>query len=263
MVDNKLHVEAILARHAPSETKRWSIVIMVDCGYGRDGVDPEDPESVNLAKLIAAAPTADLKGIYTHEGHSYAAKTVAEVVQIGEKGRDAVVAYAKRLRDAGITVDMVSVGSTPTCSNPPAHLDGVTEIHPGNYCYYDQMQVQLGSCKVEDVAVRVCTRIIGHYPKRNMLLIDCGWTGASAQGKEHDYGAIDGHPELKILLFKQEAGEVGSSDNSPLKFEMYPIGTVLRIVPWHSCAATHQHTGVHVMKNGKLTGERWQHVRGW
>merc|ERR1711920_14645 len=199
---------------------------------------------------IAAAPTADLKGVYTHEGHSYGAKTVAEVVQIGEKGRDAVVAYAKSLRVAGLTVDMVGVGSTPTCSNPPTHLDGVTEIHPGNFCYYDQMQVKLGSCKVEDVAVRVCTRIIGHYPKRNMLLIDCGWTGASAQGKEHGYGAIDGHPELKIILLKQEAGEVEAADGKPLDFNKYPIDSILRLLPWHSCASTHQHTHVHVLDGG-------------
>eukprot|EP00425_Heterocapsa_triquetra_P029062 CAMPEP_0195121408 /NCGR_PEP_ID=MMETSP0448-20130528/124176_1 /TAXON_ID=66468 /ORGANISM="Heterocapsa triquestra, Strain CCMP 448" /LENGTH=48 /DNA_ID= /DNA_START= /DNA_END= /DNA_ORIENTATION= len=46
------------------------------------------------------------------------------------------------------------------------------------------MQVQLGSCKQEDIAVRVCTRVIGQYERHNTLLIDCGWTGASAQGKE-------------------------------------------------------------------------------
>ena len=37
-------------------------------------------------------------------------------------------------------VPVVGVGSTPTCSNPPAALPGVTEMHPGNYIYYDTMQ---------------------------------------------------------------------------------------------------------------------------
>lgn len=36
-------------------------------------------------------------------------------------------------------VPIVGVGSTPTCSNPVA-LKGVTEMHPGNYIYYDVMQ---------------------------------------------------------------------------------------------------------------------------
>lgn len=35
----------------------------------------------------------------------------------------------------------------------------------------------IGSCSLEDVAVRVMTRVIGHCPHRNQLLIDCGWTG--------------------------------------------------------------------------------------
>lgn len=35
----------------------------------------------------------------------------------------------------------------------------------------------IGSCCLEDVAVRVLTRVIGHCPHRNQLLIDCGWAG--------------------------------------------------------------------------------------
>lgn len=35
----------------------------------------------------------------------------------------------------------------------------------------------IGSCCMEDVAVRVLTRVIGHCPHRNQLLIDCGWAG--------------------------------------------------------------------------------------
>ena len=45
--------------------------LTVDCGYGRDGVDPDSEASVELARRIASAPTATLEGIYTHGGHSY------------------------------------------------------------------------------------------------------------------------------------------------------------------------------------------------
>ena len=47
------------------------------------------------------------------------------------------------------------------------------------------MQLKLGACSAEQIAVRVLTRVIGHYPAANMLLVDMGWTGTSAQGKEH------------------------------------------------------------------------------
>ena len=52
------------------------------------------------------------------------------------------------------------------------------------------MQLRIGSCSAEQIAVRVLTRVIGHYPQSNMLLVDMGWTGTSAQGKEHGYGAF-------------------------------------------------------------------------
>ena len=48
-------------------------------------------------------------------------------------------------------------------------------MHPGNYIFNDTTQSILGSATESDIAVRVLTRIIGHYPATNMLLIDLGW----------------------------------------------------------------------------------------
>lgn len=268
MVDHPLQLEALLKEPAPGTTegspKKWSIVIMVDCGYGRDGVDPKAAESLDLARRVATSSTTTLAGIYTHGGHSYTAKSIEEVQAIGEAERDAVVGFAEQLKKASIEWGgMVGIGSTPTCSNPPAHLKGVTEAHPGNYVYYDVTQALLGSCTLEDVAVRVCSRVVGQYPQRNTLLVDVGWTGLSVQGAEQGFGAIDGHPELVIKVLKQEAGEVGSKDGSPLDFSLYPIGYIFRILPWHSCAATHQHTQVHVLDDEGRPSDTWSQVRGW
>lgn len=46
----------------------------------------------------------------------------------------------------------------------------------------DVQQYLIGSCGVEDIAVAVATRVIGAYPHRNQLLIDCGWLGLSLDG---------------------------------------------------------------------------------
>eukprot|EP00933_Yihiella_yeosuensis_P027714 TRINITY_DN21600_c0_g1_i1.p1 TRINITY_DN21600_c0_g1~~TRINITY_DN21600_c0_g1_i1.p1 ORF type:complete len:421 (+),score=68.27 TRINITY_DN21600_c0_g1_i1:66-1265(+) len=273
LVDNPAQVDAIIDFGPPGDaTSRWSVVIMVDCGYGRDGVDPKAPESIELARQVAESKHISLAGVYTHGGHSYDAESIQQVRAIGEAERDAVASFAAQLK-ASASPDSalakasakleVGVGSTPTSSNPPDHLQGITEAHPGNFLYYDMMQVKLGSCQVEDVAVRVCTRIVGQYQKHNTLLIDMGWTGISAQGKEYGYGAIDGHPELKIKVLKQEAGEVSSSDGSPLDFSRYPVGLILRVLPWHSCASSHQHTSVHVLDESGKPVEKWQQVRGW
>ena len=45
--------------------------------------------------------------------------------------------------------------------------------------------LQLGSCKDEDIAARVLTRVIGHFPgARNQIIIDGGWLALSEQGFE-------------------------------------------------------------------------------
>lgn len=109
-----------------------------------------------------------------------------------------------RLKALGITCKS-SIGSTPSCSHPVKDMAQLSEVHPGNYVFYgvlmlcwcsfpecpaesvimslylfllaDVQQSRIGSCSLEDVAVRVLTRVIGHCPHRNQLLIDCGWTG--------------------------------------------------------------------------------------
>ena len=113
--------------------------------------------------------------------------------------------------------------------------------------------------------MRVLTRVVGHYPKSNTLLIDCGWTGASAQGKEAGYGAFPLHPELRIANLKQECGEVGPADGvSPLQYARYPIGSLLALAPHHSCASTHQHAEVHVLDDDRTTViDTWKVCKGW
>ena len=58
----------------------------------------------------------------------------------------------------------------------------VTELHPGNFIFYDTQQASYGSCTDADIGIYTLTRVVGHYPRSNTLLIDLGWTGCSKQG---------------------------------------------------------------------------------
>ena len=200
---------------------------------------------------------------------------------MAEIERDAVAGLAARaLAEVGVRCETVGVGSTPTCSAPPEHLEGVNEMHPGNYCMYDMMQATRGVCGVEDVALRVYTRVIGHYPRSNMLLVDMGWTGCSAQGAAHGYGEIEGHPELRIHVLKQEAGEImlkptpseggegggeggEGGEGRTLDFARYPIGTVLKLMPWHACAASAMHAKMIAHRSGGRVVGTFDIARGW
>jgi D-serine deaminase-like pyridoxal phosphate-dependent protein len=83
---------AAAARAAKGRT--WSVFVMVDCGYHRDGVDPTDPASVELARMLADSPTTTLAGCYTHGGHSYSSASAAAVQEVAAIERDAVVNFA-------------------------------------------------------------------------------------------------------------------------------------------------------------------------
>ncbi|KAL3914761.1 MAG: hypothetical protein SGPRY_007509 [Prymnesium sp.] len=266
MIDHHQQLDGLeaCASLRPPANKPLSVFVGVDCGYHRDGVNPEEESSVALVRRLANSPLFRFSGLYTHAGHSYNVSGAEAVRELAAEERDVTVRFASQLRAAGLSVPCVGVGSTPTCSLPPAHMEGVDELHPGNYLYYDTTQAAIGSCTEDDVAPRVLTRVVGHYRSSNTLLIDCGWTGASAQGKEHGYGAIEGHPELRIVALKQECGEVTSKDGTPLDYDRFPIDSFLFIVPFHSCATTHQHRHIHLLGDDDETIQStWTICKGW
>ena len=61
----------------------------------------------------------------------------------------------------------------------------VNQLKNDSYCKPGLYCLQLGSCKDEDIAARVLTRVIGHFPgARNQIIIDGGWLALSEQGFE-------------------------------------------------------------------------------
>jgi hypothetical protein len=90
--------------------KRWSVFLMVDCGYGRDGVDPTQQTSLDLALRIARSDRVTFAGIYTHGGHSYDAVGPDEIRKLSAQERDAVANFATKIREAGVTCPTVGVG---------------------------------------------------------------------------------------------------------------------------------------------------------
>ena len=65
--------------------------------------------------------------------------------------------------------------------------------------------LQLRSCKDEDIAARVLTRVIGHFPgARNQIIIDGGWLALSEQGFEELGGTFAVIKVLNLLFIHQK-----------------------------------------------------------
>jgi D-serine deaminase-like pyridoxal phosphate-dependent protein len=283
LVDGPVAVAAA-AEVAAAADARIPLFLKVDCGYGRAGVDPARPESVALARSVAASPHLDFRGLLTHGGHSYGAHSPAESLGAALEEAASPVAFARKLREEGVEVPEVSVGSTPTCTALTREVaaaggdgvgvwDGVTEIRPGNYVFFDVYQTLLGSCQLEDVAFSVLVTVISHHPHRNRLLVNAGSLALSADpGPRHvdphcGFGLVAdlaGQPlaGLRLTGLSQEHGWVEAASGDGRELEVFPVGTRLRIFPNHSCLTAAAYDRYHVLEGGQRVDE-WRPVRGW
>ncbi|XP_025945508.1 uncharacterized protein LOC112977401 [Apteryx rowi] len=257
---------ALLRQRPLASGKRWLVWLKLDCGNARAGIRPTDAGALELARAIAEEAPAEvtLVGVYAHCGDTYRCGGVPEIQAVARATTAAVLDFVAALRQAGVPCPQAGIGSTPSCSHPVPEMSQLTELHPGNYIFYDLQQTLLGSCRPEDVALRVLTRVVGHYPHRNQLLVDCGWTALSLHGQSQlptGFAAVEGHPELRLVGMTQEHGQLEAVAGS-LDFSRFPVGSVLALIPFHACATAAMHPVYYVHAEGKVVA-LWHPVRGW
>ena len=237
--------------------------LKVDCGYHRAGVDPESPAALELARRLAASPSLCFDGILTHSGHAYHGPTRAEVAMVAAQERSVMAGFADRLRQEGIAVPGVSVGSTPAMA-VVERLDGVTEARPGNYCFHDFAQVALGTCGVRDCAVTVLASVVSHRPGDGRSVVDAGALALSKDlGPERPERPTMGEvfADYEAGVLEEEARLVGLSQEHGILSAPRPVGSRLRILPNHSCLTAAQFDEYAVVR-GEEVVDRWRIWRG-
>lgn len=247
LIENETILEAL--EKNPPKSGRWNILVEVDHLYARTGLMASDPETLSFIEKVSKASNVNYQGLYLHCGSSYNSKSPEETVNIVKESIQAMKILDGELRKIGICDSILSIGSTPSCSIQNEGLfDGVHEVHPGNYVFYDAQQYTLGSCRLDDIAGTVLTRVIAHYPKRNTVVIDCGWEGLSSEKpnieeyyERYGYARVKNYPQLKLLKMSQEVGIVTTNDGSQIDFEEFKVGKEIELFPWHSCATAAMH----------------------
>lgn len=224
----------LLAEAASAAGRIFPVLVLIDSGGRRLGVPAED--ALPLAQAIAAAPALELAGVATHAGHAYGATTPAQLEAAALAETGAVIEAAEALRAAGMTVPTVAVGSTPTASKA-ATVPGITEMRPGNYVFYDAMQMALGVATADDCALTVVGTVLSR-PSRETAVIDVGSKmlssdkGAHGLDQMQGYGIVVGEPDLIIERISEELSVVSLPADHPLQ-----VGQRLRIIPNHACVA--------------------------
>ena len=148
------------------------VLVKVDVGYHRCGVDPRAPGAMALIRQVASAPGLRFRGLLSHAGHGYHAHSEAELRQIAATEAELLLVMKDASESDGVAVDEVSVGATPTARFSVAQ-PGLSELRPGNYVYFDRTQVGLGAAAPADCALTVYATVVSK-PSADRVILDCG-----------------------------------------------------------------------------------------
>lgn len=228
------------------------VLVKVDVGFHRCGVDPVSPDAHHLITLVDSLPGLSLRGLLSHAGHGYHAGSEAALKLIAEEEVNVMTRLAAHMREKGIEIEEVSVGSTPTARFSLTHA-GLTELRVGNYVYFDRTQVGLGAAAVDDCALTVVATVVSAHGDR--FVLDAGsktltTDGARGFAPAPGHGSVspsvgshlEPHDGLIIERLSEEHGVVRIGEGAP----RLGIGDRVRIVPNHSCVVSNMVEAVYL-----------------
>jgi len=254
LVDNRDSTE-FLQNNIETQTEIW---IKVDVGYHRAGLAWDKPdEIIKLAKEIESSSKLEFAGILVHSGNSYKSKNNSEILEVHKEAFERISFLKQQFIHSGFDQVKVSIGDTPTVSIAD-DFEGVDELRPGNFVFYDLKQLQVSSCTEEEIAIRVACPVVSKNEEKLELIIYGGAVhfskditldekgryifGYLIEKKDGKWGPII--QESYISSLSQEHGIVKTNLEH---FEKINVGDIILVVPVHSCLT------VNNMKKFRLT----------
>jgi D-serine deaminase-like pyridoxal phosphate-dependent protein len=235
----------------PGVARQWSdamtrakrtldVLVKVDVGFHRCGIDPDRADAIDVLRTIAALPGLSFRGLLSHAGHSYLAGSDNEIREIARVERAILTKLAGNLVASGIVVDELSVGSTPS-ARFIADQKGITEMRPGNYVFCDRTQVGLGAATTDTCALFAVATVVSR-PTPDRIVLDCGAKTLAIDGAR-GFGARDGYgwvftslaaqsPDLSLVI--ERLSEEHAVVKAPVDCGLH-IGDRVRVLPNHSC----------------------------
>lgn len=216
--------------------------VKVDLGNHRAGIKPEKTEEIiQLAAQIVESKTHSFEGILGHTGQTYHLQS-EQVVEEENRAIQVAESLRKKITDVLHTPCKVSMGDTPGCSLLE-NWQQIDEVRPGNFVFYDLMQMGIGSCHFSQIAMAMACPIVETKANENKAIIH---GGAIHFSKEH-------HPEFKygqLAVPNASGGWSGLMENSFLESisqehgiisfdskysSLFSLGKLAYILPVHSC----------------------------
>jgi D-serine deaminase-like pyridoxal phosphate-dependent protein len=236
--------------------------IKIDVGYHRTGVLYSDAATIHeILTIISQNEFLTFEGFLTHAGHSYHCRSHQEIKDLHNQSI-AIMGALKSDFVAQFPGLKISVGDTPTCS-VAEDFSMADEMRPGNFVFYDIMQVQISACDYQDIAVAVACPIVAKHRDRNEILV----IGGGVHFSKDFITTNDGNKNFGDLVLLHENGWSGpvqgcfmsklSQEHGTLQvtdavFEQLNVGDVVGILPVHSCMTANLLGGFTTLSGNKL-----------
>ena len=224
------------------------IFIKIDTGYGRTGIDFRKIDEIDkLIAKITLSTRLDFKGFLAHAGHSYKIRNDKDAIQSIYDNCKNALQLLKQKYITQYPQIIVSAGDTPTCSIVEK-MEGLDEIRPGNFVYYDLTQWQIGSCSLNEIAVAVACPVVAKHADRQEIIVYGGGVHLSKDRLQLPNGQTiwgyatklktNGWEDVNSNTFvKSLSQEHGIIQTNLSYFDSIKIGDIIPILPIHSCMA--------------------------
>ena len=242
IVDNRQVAEDWSAAMTAA-TKTLDVLVKVDVGFHRCGVNPDSPAVVDDIRAVSELAGLRFRGLLSHAGQGYSAASEDELAEIADREATILTAIASGLRERGVEVTEISVGATPT-ARFVTRQRGVTEMRPGNYVFFDRTQVGLGAASVDDCALWIVSTVVSR-PAATRVVFDAGSKTLTNDGLR-GFGTPTGHglvsrdlamtaadSSIVIERLSEEHAVARVPAECPLR-----VGDRVRILPNHSCVVS-------------------------
>ncbi len=212
------------------------VLMKVDVGLHRCGVDPASEAAIRMAESVSGMPRLHLAGLLSHAGHAYSASAPAGVAEVAADELDQMLGLKQRLAASGLEASRISVGSTPTVL-ANSGFTGVDEARPGNYVFLDLTAVRLGIARRQDVALAVLATVVS--ANERVAIVDAGSKTLSSDLGPHGSRSGSGYGEayvpggdgiaFPVIQLSEEHGFLA------LEGRRLEVGTRVLILPNHAC----------------------------
>lgn len=244
-------IEAVFAAHDLTA----QVLIEIEVGENRSGVVTEEAFGA-LLDALRACPHVRLKGLFSHDGHSYGAPTREACREISVAAQRRTLAFAAIARSAGFSIETVSVGSTPSQANEADILDGVTEVRPGTYILMDASQGSAVGTLARCAATVLATVI--SKPTEDRVILDVGAKGLTMQSRAP--GSVCTTPGLGTLLEYPGVHIHKVYDEHAVLYDKafhdaVQVGDKVRIIPVHVCPVCNLYDNATLVSGGEVVEE--------